>query len=305
MKSTCPKCQAKIELDVPVIPDDGTTTACPACKGSFYLYRESFAGRAFRKRGEISCLQCGDELGPSIHCPGCGLLYPEYVVASTSKSKIIKIKEIKETRSAKPTAGKGVSLPRPEEKREALPETEVSAKRQKIIKIIISLLILTAVAAGSFALYTKTQAEKKFAYAYVLALFYMKQGVDINTAICTKLATDWKTKAVPPRISAEDEARINKARTAVDKMIQTFNEPPAKFVAAKEQLVKINGIYISYNALTMAPNGTLASFSEASAKAQADFKKAAIDLKANMPERVSEELQAGFVKYRGFKELFM
>src|ERR1700687_2341971 len=85
MTGTCPKCNAEIEIDLSNLPEDGAHTPCPECKGRFWISRESYARRALKKEGKLYCDKCGNELGHSIVCAACGVMYPDYCLVQTAK----------------------------------------------------------------------------------------------------------------------------------------------------------------------------------------------------------------------------
>src|ERR1035441_3358055 len=85
MTCSCPKCHAQIEVDFSSIPENGTFTPCPECKGRFWTNKESYARMALKKEGSTYCDKCGKELGHQIVCAGCGVMYPDYYLVQASK----------------------------------------------------------------------------------------------------------------------------------------------------------------------------------------------------------------------------
>lgn len=309
MKSTCPKCHAKIELDIPYLPDEGTTVNCTLCKGRFHLFKESFARRAFRRTGEISCVQCGNELGPGIHCPVCGALYPEYYVSSTEKKRVLKIKEIRERPADRRGKARGPVLPWSEQRADTTQDKEVTFnKHGKLLPLAISLVAVIALAITGARFYNQYKAEQRYAKIYITKLFVINSGKDLCIKTCVKIAADWKTKsasgvAVTPRISGEDAALLDKANLEITTVMQKNILPPKKYITSDEDLAKLYGIYQRSYQLATVPSGTLAGYTDSFTKLDTDFKQAAQLLKANMPERLSQELLKGYAKFKGLKEL--
>ena len=85
MNCSCPKCSAKIEIDISLVYEKSAGIRCVECNKHFWIYKESFGGRALKKCGEIYCVKCGSELNHTVACPSCGTLYPDYLVVQTSR----------------------------------------------------------------------------------------------------------------------------------------------------------------------------------------------------------------------------
>jgi len=88
----------------------------------------------------------------------------------------------------------------------------------------------------------------------------------------------------------------------VDRLMQRI-QPPTKYVALNEQLVKLNDIYGRAHALALAPSGSQAGFSTAATRLQGDFMKAARELKGTLPPRLAEEFKKGQARYIALRDL--
>jgi hypothetical protein len=307
MKCTCPKCNIKIQLDLPHVPEEGASSTCTECKSRFLVYKESFAGRALRKTGEVSCSHCGNELGPYVHCPACGVLFPDYYVAQAGLKRAPKKREaasLKESFSFSLGGGKSeASKPGHGDYTFAQQSSE---KSPKSILMIISFVVLAVLLAGGISVFNAHKKERQFSSNFVQALYGIKSGTDMGLKKCQKISAEWKAKqdagqAVIPRISAEDEADMNTVKGEIDTIMQQLNQPPKKYVTANEKLAALYGAYQKTYALTLAPSGSVQSFNDSVAKLDNDFNRAAQDLKTSLPEELKEDIRRATSRFKGLK----
>jgi predicted Zn finger-like uncharacterized protein len=307
MTCSCPKCHANIEVDLSRIPENGTFLPCSECKGRFWINRESYARRALVKEGQVYCDQCGKELDHKIVCAACGIMYPDYYLVQASKPPRRQVEKpdyfsmsfsLKPARQAaysytyapeagKSHVGKGSGFP---------------MKRVGLVAIVAIL----AVALGFF--YMKMQAEQKYAKDYMRALYTIKTGSDLSLKTCARISSDWKAKTdagqnFVPRVSAEEESRLNKVKEVTDRYMQKLNKPPDKFVINNEKLANLYGVYTNAHTMAVAPSGSLQRFSESAAKSEKDFNAALAAIKGSMPPALSKELQIAKTKYRGLQNI--
>lgn len=316
MTCPCPKCSAPIEQELAQVQEDASPIACPACKAKVLVMRESFARRAYRKSADIRCSECGGELRDSVNCPSCGALYPDYIVADTPeairkrKQAAKKYEPFKGLEfSLRPTARGGDTgyVPHRAES-ESAAVVPISAGSRNLIMGAIALVIGIAVLAGGVGAYRHYQASRRYAETYTKALYGIKTGVEDSTGVSMKIAEDWKKKqeagtGVQPRPNADDEARLNKLKGQVDALVQKLQQPPDKFAAANDRLMKLNEIYGKAHTLALAPSGSPQGFSESAAKLQGDFTQAGHELKSALPGPLAEELKKAEQKYRGLRDL--
>ena len=307
MKCTCPKCSAKIELDLDLstVPEGGTHGKCPQCSAKFPLAKETFASRAVRRAEETSCARCGNPLGHSTFCPACGQLFPDYLAVGA-----------KVQRQQSKSLGESFNFfsrisfaPAAKAKKKTYVTQQKSAKKSakaRALTVVIIVAVVAAAAAG-ISLYNTHRAEQVFALKYFRAVSIIKFGTDLSLQTCAKTAADWKAKrdagqAVVPRCSAEDQARLGKARDAAEKNIATLANPPKKFLTAKDKLGKLQDTYKKANSLALAPAGSPQEYADAAAKVEAEFKQAAQELKASLPPALTKELTLAKAKYREMKD---
>jgi uncharacterized protein YbaR (Trm112 family) len=305
MCTWCPKCSAEIELDLPPVTEEGTSVACPACKARLWVFKESFAARAFRKTKEISCEKCGKELGHSTYCPSCGALFPDYLVVSAGRKRVRKVTIIKEIRTPKRGRSEfaahwpGAAT---------LPVSQKPGKNtHKTFLITVSLLVLAIVVSFGIHAYKQNIAEKQYTANYLRALYCIKTAADRSLKTCAKISAGWKAnldagRNVNPRVSAEDEADLNKVSGEIDKYMQKLNPPPQKFVSTNETLANLNGVVTRLQSLAVAPSGSLQTFTDSAGKLDSEYKKAAQELKASLPGKLAEELKKAGVKYKGLSD---
>ena len=314
MKCTCPKCHAKIELDLPEVTEAGSSAACPACNARFSVYRESFGARALHRSGEISCAACGEELGAQLHCPSCGMQFPDYLAVSLGRKRARReSKKIKLKTSPFPKPAGSTSqlpslemsmMPEPKKPGKTLPSLSRSSKPALIAGLVV---IVALIAAGAF-FYTKYQAEKAFTKNFVLATYCIQMGTDISLKESARISAEWKAKADLGQayqghlgIDAERDTGIINRR--LDGFTQKLSNPPQKFSQCPEKLAKLQAAYNKVHALVASPGNSLPNFSDASRKLDGEYRQAAKELKAGIPEEVMSELVSAGKKYRGLKPL--
>lgn len=258
---------------------------------------------ALQKEGKTYCDKCGNELAHFIVCAGCGVMYPDYYLVRASKPPRRQVE--------KPEFSIGFSL---KPARQTYTYTYTGAKKSTekstnyIFKRVGILALAALLAVGGAYLYHIKQAEKQYAKNYMRALYGIKTGTDLSLSTCAKISAEWNTKMNAgqnsvPRINEEDESRLNKVKSVTDGFMQKLNEPPKKFIDSKQKLANLYGVYAKVYALAIAPSGSLSGFTGSTSKSQSDFDIAAKDLKANLPNELSEEFQIAKVKYKGLKEI--
>jgi uncharacterized protein YbaR (Trm112 family) len=303
MTCSCPKCQAQIEVDLSRIPENGTFTPCPECKGRFWINRESYPRMALKKDGNIYCDKCGKELDHKIVCSSCGVMYPDYYLVQASKPPRRQIEKPDifslsfTLKPAKPSYTYAYTTAKESRARLAIPFQKIA---------VIAVVILLAVGLGYF--YHIKKAEQQFSKNYMRALYAIKSGTDLSINICTKISADWKVKFEAgqnsiPRIKEEDEARLNRVKEASDNLMKTLNDPPKKLIKSKEKLVTLYNEFNKAHALALAPSGSLSSFTVATAKLENNIKAEVIDLKASLPVKLTEELNKAKIKYKSLRDI--
>jgi uncharacterized protein YbaR (Trm112 family) len=306
MTCSCPKCHGQIEIDLSNIPESGTLTPCPECKIRFWVNKETYARRALIKEGNIYCDKCGNELEHKIVCKACGVMYPDYYLVQASKPPRRQVE--------KPELFSLSFTLKPSTPTYAYTYTYTGAKESsertpKVLLKRVGLLALVALLAVGIAyLYHINQVEKQYAKNYMRALYTIKTGTDLSLNTCAKISAEWKTKmdagqSFVPRISLEDESRLNMVKTATDGFMQKLNETPKKYINSKEKLANLYGVYTKVHALAVAPSGSLSGFTDSATKSGSEFNVVVKDLKASMPTGLSEELQVAKVKYKGLKDI--
>ncbi|MFZ3207473.1 MAG: hypothetical protein WA140_01390 [Geobacteraceae bacterium] len=310
MKCSCPKCDAGVELDLSQIPAEGISGKCPACNARYLISKESFVRRALRKAGEINCSNCGTALDHSLHCPSCWILFPDYFFAETpqtARKKILKILQaIKNLElSFKPTYTQSY---RSERTTYAItPKHGVKYSKAFFIKAtLVVLALFLAIGGGSYFIGLK--AQRQYSANFFLALYVITAGTDLSLQTCSKLSTEWKTRMgrgqnVNPLISAEDEIRLNKIKGEVEKIMQKLNKPPRKFANIKNNLAKLNGIYLSSYSLALTPSDNISGLNDSANSLLNDFKQATQELKASLPKELAEDLPVAKAKYKSLRDI--
>lgn len=310
---SCPKCSAKIELNLTQVPEDAASDKCPACNARYVLTRESFARRATRKAGEINCAHCGGQLDHSQYCPSCKVLYPDYYATEFPDAVKKRARKNRDlfgglknfsfewgARSAPAIDYKPVMM-------DSEPWQESAGWKKENIIIGASAVVIIALIAFGANFYSHYKAKKQYAETYVMALYGIKTGTDLGLAMCGKISADWTIKSssgqnVPPHASVDEENQLNKVKAQTDKYVQQLNDPPSAYAESNEKLLKLNGLFVKLHAAVLNPSGTTSSFVELTQKTENEFKVTSTDLKKNLPSELSELLDIAKTKYRGLKD---
>lgn len=321
---TCPKCSAKTELDISLIPEGGTSANCSACNSAYHVSRESIANRATRKGGEINCARCGKELDASLVCSSCGEMYPDYFVPETPEAvrrrrirmMIDTVSHLRDvsfewgSRSAPTVDYRLKKRPPPAQEKHKEPHREETTDkiRSRYVKLGVGLLIAVLLFSGGRFYYRQHKAKQQYAFNYVRAVYLIKTGSDLSLKACSKRSEEWKARSQAgqsggPHISAKEETALMKVKAEVDVYMRKTYTPPKAFAPAKESLVKLQGSYLNLHALALSPQVTLSAFTDAITRSEAEFRKSAKDLKASLPDDISEELRKGALRRKELQDL--
>jgi hypothetical protein len=315
---TCLKCAATNEVGLYQILDDGFTTKCSSCKTSIEIVRDSCAKRAGQLSRELFCVNCGHQLDHHIVCRSCGLLYPDYFVAVNHVEARRQAQNRRIAKFRQAFADFGSSFrPGPSQEKQGgyapVRAVDVATWKPAVLssglrKALIGLVVVAVIAGGGFLYYRQYKAEQEFAKNYVKALYGIKVGADGSLNACAKITEDWKATADPkvnftPRVNLDADIKAEKVKTEVDKIMQRLQNPPAKYSQANAKLAELNTIYLKLYSLKGSPKGTLDNFQSSTEKADKAFKQASQELKASLPEKLSQELETAKQRYRGLASL--
>lgn len=316
MKCTCPKCQAKIELELPTeVTEEGSTASCPACSARFSVHRESFAGRALRKPGEISCAACGEELGPELHCASCGRPFPNYIVVGAGRKRAAKRSQsLNLNINLFPSRSRtDVNVP---SLSEAGAEQLVGKKRSQAGKkgvnkragLAFAMVAVLAVAIGGGSLYLKKSTEKSYGRNFAIACYMIQVGADKSRKSSQKVASDWKGKldtgqSYVPRTSVDDDRAMVTIKTRLETVKGKLAKGPEKYSGCTEKLAKLEAAFDKLRKVPAAPGNSLPDFNNSANQADAKYRQAVADLKAGLPPELMDELRTSAQKYRGLRPL--
>ena len=262
-----------------------------------------------KKEGIIYCDQCGNELGHKIVCSSCGVMYPDYYLVQGSKPLRRQVEKPKLNLnlsfSLKPASMPSYTYTYTSYKDESK-TSALSINARFFGAGVAALVALLVVGLGVF-FYHKIQLEQEYTKYFMRALFTIKTGTDLSLNTCAKISTEWKTKQdmsyYTPHISGDDETRLNKVKDAADRYLQKLNKPPKKFINTEEKLNNLYGVYTKAYSLAVSPSGSLSDFTQSTGKVENDFNIAIKDLKANLPEELSTELQKAKAKFKNLQEI--
>ncbi|MDR3579273.1 MAG: hypothetical protein P4L44_04845 [Oryzomonas sp.] len=315
---TCLKCAATNEVGFNQISDDGLIIKCSSCRTRIEIVRDSCAKRASQLSRELFCVKCGHQLDHHLVCRSCGLLYPDYFVVVNHEEARRQAKSRRSAKFRQAFVDFGASFgPGPSKVKQGVysPDSVVDVATWKpavlssgLRKALVGSVVVVVIAAGGFFYYRQYRAEQEFVKNYVKALYGIKVGVEGSLNACAKISEDWKATAdsrvnFTPRVNMDADVKAERVKSEVDRIMQTLQNPPAKYSQAKEKLAELNNIYANLYSFKSSPRGTLDSFKSSTNKAGLGFQKAAEELKASLPEKLSKELEIAKQRYRGLASL--
>lgn len=292
MKCSCPKCSALLQEDLPSVPEKGLNPKCPECAGRYWIHRESFMLRCYTVSGERYCASCGEALGMSTYCPGCGTLYPDYCVVAASKPA--------RRDFAKSSLPFDLSFARPRKKSAssfaasapAAATPTLTLGRRPLLMVALAVVLIAAIAVGAMV-YLNNQAERKFTKNFVVALYGIKTGTDQSLKKSALLAS-----GTPLRES--DLAELSAGKTEIDAAVKMLATAPDKFSGAHKQLAKLHGTYEKLYTLSVS-SGPSPSVAEAAGKLESQFREEARALKSGLPPQLADEIRAVLPRYRNLR----
>jgi hypothetical protein len=250
--------------------------------------------RAYRKQGRVYCFGCGQELGSDMLCLSCGSLCPDYCVVQSAKFVVHKQQQ----------TGYSFSLPQ----RSKSPARAISTPKAVqqntskgwLVYTALAVLIL-ALVGGMSKVYLDHKAHQEYARNFIVALYGVKSGTDLNLGLIDNLSSTWQQNMgagnIAPRPSQKDLDKLTVVKKRISQAMDTLNESPEKFAEAREKLDRLHGIYEEIYALNISKPGSLDDYTVSADKLKAKFSKTAYELKRSMPEELSNELKASVAKY--------
>jgi len=296
----CPKCSATVDIDPVKVPGNGTYIRCTECKKRFWIQKEFFAGRAIRKKGEIYCAECGEELNHTIACPNCRVLYPDFFAVLPKKSVPKQLPAI--SLSFAPIKDRPS---KPRYKSPSIDSQKVGAKKPKPIAAMVGLAVTIALAAFGGYFYYQITLENEYSKYFVRALYAIKTGRDISHETSDKILSGMKDSGLSfgVHISAEDANRLNNVKSSADKFMSKIKNPPKKYAVVNEKLVKLYNIYSEMNSVMTSPPSSVENFRIASGKLDNDFSDGVKDMKANLPQKLSDSIQTAKARYKNLRDI--
>lgn len=298
MKCKCPKCSFNIDIELSQIPERGQRIKCPGCKKSWRVDRESFAGRALRKSGYISCSECGEPLDQRIACPRCLALYPEYFVV---QDKIPVRKQPREFSLSLPSFRRSSSATR-RVPTAARPRGKTSRKVTPLVYVAV-LVIAVGGILGYF--YRQHKAEEEYSRNFVRVLYTIKTGRDTThekiVATISKLTQSGETYISPQEF--QDETALTKIKSSADKLMQRIGKPPGRYARTNEKLVKLYGTYSRMDSFMSSHPTSLDRFKTSSEQLEKEFAECVQDIKADLPEPLMQRVKQAQVRYKNLQNI--
>ncbi|MDD5284352.1 MAG: hypothetical protein PHD54_00715 [Desulfuromonadaceae bacterium] len=317
-KFSCLKCSTANEVDFSEISGEAFVTKCSTCKASIRIIRESSAKRATQKSREKYCTECRHQLAHYAHCQSCGRIYPEYFVQenpgeSKRKTRGSSISIIRDAftslgalRTRKhPTSPADIYSDGSGRKSGIYgKEKSSSFSKSRLVKWVAGFVILLIVAAASAYGYIRYKSEQLYASNYVKAVYGIKVGADGKFNTLTQISSEWKAASEAgrkfiPQTNVDKVAKAAKIKAETDKLMQQLQNPPGKYLNDSDRLKALYAKYLSlyeFSESSLVSNDQLNDYIEKSNKS---FKQASQELKANLTQRLAEELEDAKKKYRG------
>lgn len=307
MNCFCPKCSANIPPPMTEVSAEGTFLKCPECSAGFSLQRESFANRALRKGKMISCAECGSQLGPTIYCPDCHAIYPDYLVTETSSAAKKKLARLLASLTGSGKKKAAQASFRHEERGATAPPAAARGARSpgNPLKLAIAIIVLLALIGGGGFYYYQDKTEKEYAEKYVRALSGIKTAGDRAVKISTKLVNEWRTlqTPTPPPLTSQEIKSLAGGKSDLEIILKRIEEPPEKFAPSHEAIKKYHLSYLKLNALLSTPPGSLDSLANSAKKLEDDFRKAGREMKAGLPPKIADQLNKSSELNKSLKEI--
>lgn len=245
--------------------------------------------RCYAVDGMRYCNNCGENLGPSTYCPGCGTLYPDYCIVASKKpaQRAFERKEFSLGLSLPGTFGKSSSTTRKQEW-QAASRGGATGLRRKLMMVGAGIALLAAIAFGAF-LVIQDRAESKFTREFVVALYGVKSGTDQCLKKSVMLANG-------SRLVDKDLAQLKSVKSEIDAALQVLSPPPEKFRDTYNRLMRLEATYKKlYNlCITSEPTAEVAAAAETLEK---QFYDQAKELKVALSPKLLAELSAKASRY--------
>lgn len=249
--------------------------------------------RCYAVDGERYCSKCGEALGQSTYCPGCGALYPDYCVVHGKKpaQRAFEKKEFSLGLSLPSFAGKSASPMSPVRKQSfaAAGGGAGSSDLRRQLLMVGAGIALLAVIAVLALLYMRDKAEGKFIKEYVVALYGLKSG----TAQCLKKSA---LLAGGSRLVDKDLNQLKSVKAEIAVALQVLSPPPNKFSDAHNRLLQLEVTYEKLYKLiiTSGPSTEVATSANI---LEAQFNKQAKELRISLPPPLLAELTTKVSRY--------
>lgn len=168
---------------------------------------------------------------------------------------------------------------------------------------MVLLVVLLMAFLGS--VYKTKKLESAYSKNYVFALYGLKTGADLNLRKCLEISERIKNP-IPGKlaVSKEEIAQLNAAKVDIDQVLSRLQNPPAKYANSHKHLLLLNDSYQRLFSFTISFTPQAAGdFTDSMVKLESDFLQKAQELKADLPEKLSNELKESVVKYKNLKFL--
>lgn len=293
MKCSCPKCSTLLPEDLSETPEKGMSGKCSECSGSYWIHRESFILRCYAVEGERYCCSCGEALGPSTYCPGCGALYPDYCVVNNKKpaQRAFEKKNFSFNLSLPGFSAKSAAPGRKQSLVSAGGRGGSSDLRRQLLMVGGGIALLAVIAVVAL-LYLRDRAESKFIKEYVVALYSLKAGTDQCVIKSALLASG-------SRLVEKDLDQLKFVDDKITSALQVLS-PPEKFIIVQDRLLKLSSTYKKLYRLCTT-SGPSAEVTLSAKTLESQFNAQAKELKGVLPSPLLAELIDKSSRYKNLQ----
>lgn len=290
MKCSCPKCSAHLSEVLEDSPEKGKNGKCSECGASYWIHRESFMLRCYAVTGKRYCRNCGEALGQSTYCPGCGTLYPDYCVVHSKKpaQRAFEKKHYSLNLSLPRFAGKSAGSSQKLGRGAAGTGAGASDLKRQLLMVGAGIAFLAVLAVVAL-LYVRDRAESKFTKEFVVALY----GVKAGTEQCLKMSA---LLASGSRLVDKDLAQLKSVRAEITVALQVLSPPPEKFADAHSRLLTLSTTYEKLYSLCVT-SGPAAEVAATAGTLDAQFNAQAEELRGALPPQLLAEVKAKIARY--------
>jgi len=163
----------------------------------------------------------------------------------------------------------------------------------------LAALLLLVVVGGLFW-YQSYAGNKEFARNYIVALYGVTSGVQMNVKLAGERTQAWQEtgSVMAPRIPSNERQRLQKLDSAVGEAFKKLPADQSRYAVERQKLEKLYDIYRRAYELNLSKPGSVTALTGKLAQLETDFSGAATEMKGRWPALLERELKDSLPKYR-------